>query len=159
MLTFTSVNPLKNNIMANLKFRVKAESANATKTVVKARGFEIIVDEPADLGGNDEGANPVEYVLAAYSGCLNVVGHLVAKEMNFELRGLKIQMAGTLNPARLFGESDEERAGYNNIEVTLNPDCDADEATLEKWKKAVCDRCPVSDNIKNTTPIEVKLNK
>jgi len=144
--------------MANIKFRVNAHSENETKTVVKARGFEMIIDEPADLGGNNEGANPVEYVLAAYSGCVNVMGHIVAKELGFELRGIKIQITGTLNPARLFGQSFEERAGYKSIELTLIPDCDADEATLEKWKEAVCDRCPVSDNLKNTTPIEVRLN-
>lgn len=39
--------------MADLKFRVKAYSENPTKTIVKARGFELVVDEPADLGGTD----------------------------------------------------------------------------------------------------------
>ncbi|MGQ1785295.1 MULTISPECIES: OsmC family protein [unclassified Saccharicrinis] len=145
--------------MADIKFRVHAHSENATKTVVKARGFEMIIDEPANLGGTDEGANPVEYVLAAYSGCINVMAHIVAKELGFELRGMEIKLAGTLNPARLFGQSFEERAGYKSIELTMIPDCDADDATLEKWKEAVCDRCPVSDNLKNITPIEVKLKQ
>ncbi len=40
--------------MADLKFRVKAHSENATKTIVKARGFELIIDEPQDLGGTNE---------------------------------------------------------------------------------------------------------
>ncbi len=66
--------------MSDLKFRIKAKSENATKTVVQARGFEIIIDEPKALGGNDAGANPVEYILAALSGCLNVVGHMIAKD-------------------------------------------------------------------------------
>ena len=108
--------------MADLKFRVKAHSENPTKTIVKARGFEIIVDEPADLGGTDHGANPVEYVLAAYAGCLNVMAHICAKELGFELRSIKIDLSGTLNPARLFGQSFEERAGYKEITVTMRPD-------------------------------------
>jgi uncharacterized OsmC-like protein len=143
--------------MGDIKFRVNAHSENATKTVVKARGFEMIIDEPADLGGTNEGPNPVEYILAAYSGCINVMAHIVAKEMGFELRGMSINISGTLNPARLFGQSFEERAGYKSIELIMTPDCDVDEITLEKWKEVVCDRCPVSDNLKNETPIVVKL--
>lgn len=90
--------------MADIKFRVKAISENATKTIVKARQFEIIIDEPADLGGTDSGPNPVEFVLAAFAGCLNVMAHVVAKEMQFELRGVEIDLSGDLNPARLFGQ-------------------------------------------------------
>ena len=51
-----------------MKFRAKAESLSPTKTVVKARGFDIIIDEPTEMGGTNEGANPVEYILASYAG-------------------------------------------------------------------------------------------
>lgn len=145
--------------MTNLKFRIKAKSETATKTIVKARGFEIIVDEPKALGGDDEGANPVEYILAALSGCLNVVGHMIAKELNFELRGVEIVISGEINVDRLFGTSMDERAGYKNIEVVMKPDCDASPEILSEWVKMVEDRCPVSDNIGNATPINFKLKK
>ncbi len=145
--------------MADLKFRVNAESANPTKTVVKARDFELIVDEPASLGGKDEGANPVEYLMAAYAGCLNVVAHLVAKEMNFELRGVKIDIEGNLNPAKFMGMSNAERSGFKGIVVNIEADASADAATLEQWKEAVCERCPVSDNIKNVTPVQIMVKQ
>ena len=123
--------------MSDLTFRVKAHSENPTKTVVKARRFQLVIDEPEDLGGTNEGANPVEYILAALSGCLNVMCHLVAKEMNFTLRGVEITLSGNLNPAKLFGQETTERAGYKEIIVEINPDTDADKATLEKWIKTV----------------------
>lgn len=145
--------------MKDMKFRVKATSASPAKTVVKARNFEIIVDEPEDLGGSNEAANPVEYVLAAFAGCLNVMAHVIAGEMNIELRGLEIDLAGDLNPARLFGLSYEDRAGYKQIEVILKPDTDADEETLKKWVDVIMDRCPVSDNIQNTTPVKIDFQK
>lgn len=143
--------------MSDLKFRVKAHSENPTKTIVKARGFEIVIDEPADLGGTNEGANPVEYILAAFCGCINVMAHVIAKEMNIELRSVKIKMAGELNPNRLFGTSYNDRAGYKGIQVAIEPDCDATEEELAKWLEAIEDRCPVSDNLRNITPVELKL--
>lgn len=147
----------KTKIMSDLTFRIKAESASAAKTIVRARNFEIIVDEPESLGGSDEAPNPVEYVLAAFAGCLNVMGHLVATEMGFELRSLKIEISGNLNPAKLFGQGEAERAGYKNITVRLNPDCNAGKATLEKWLHTVENRCPVSDNLQFNTPVDIKL--
>ncbi len=143
--------------MEDLKFRVQAHSENSTKTVVKARGFEIILDEPASLGGTNEGANPVEYILAAFCGCINVMGHVIAKEMNFELRGMKIKMCGSLNPERLFGTSFTERAGYKQIELSIEPDCDAPIEVLEEWLEKIEDRCPVSDNLSNSTPMNLLL--
>lgn len=142
-----------------MKFRVSAHSENPTKTVVKARGFEMVIDEPADLGGTNEGANPVEYELAALCGCINVMSHIVAKEMDIELKGVKINVSGTLNPDRLFGKSMEERAGYKEIKLEIKPDCDASPEILDKWLKQVEERCPVSDNLMNQTPVklEVKL--
>jgi uncharacterized OsmC-like protein len=145
--------------MADLRFRVKAHSENPTKTIVKARGFEIVIDEPEDLGGTNQGPNPVDVVLAAYAGCLNVMAHVCAKELDFEMRGIKIDIVGNLNPARLFGQSFEERAGYKEIKVVLNPDCDADDATKTKWLAAILDRCPVGDNLKNVTEIKAELKK
>ena len=143
--------------MSDLKFKINAHSESPARTNVKARNFEIIVDEPKELGGTDQAANPVEYVLAAFAGCLNVMGHLVAQEMKFELRGLEINIEGELNPAKLFGKSDKDRAGYKQITVCLKPDCDADKDTLDKWLHEVETRCPVSDNIQNVTPVKVEV--
>jgi len=145
--------------MADLKFRIKAKSENPTKTIVKTRGFEMIIDEPADLGGTNAGANPVEYVLAAYAGCLNVMGHIVANEMKIELNGMELELTGSLNPDRLFGKSFEDRAGYKEIKVVLKPDWTADEATTQKWLDSILDRCPVGDNLKKTTKIVVEVKE
>jgi len=143
--------------MADIKFKAKAHSENPTKTVVEVGRFKIIVDEPKNQGGTDEGPTPVDYLLAGLAGCINVVGHVIAEEMGFELRGLGIQLEGDLNPARFLGRSKEERAGYKEIRVKINPDSDADKATLEKWLETVEDRCPVSDTFVNPTPVNMSL--
>jgi len=145
--------------MSVLKFAAKACSENPTKTVVEARRFKIIIDEPENLGGTNDGANPVEYVLAALSGCLNVVGHIVAKEMGFTLRGIEFEMEGDLNPAKFSGQTTEERAGYKEVRVNIKPDTDANREILGKWLEAIESRCPVSDNIAHPTPVKIALNK
>ena len=111
------------------------------------------------MGGTDEGANPVEYILAGLAGCLNVVGHIVAKELGFTIDKLKIEVVGNINPDRLFGASDNERAGFKKIDLKLIPETDAPIDILVKWLKIVQDRCPVKDNLMNITPIGISVEK
>lgn len=143
----------------DVKFSITAKSESPSRVVVKARNFTMYVDEPPQLGGEDKGANPVEYLLAALAGCLNVVGHLVAKEMGLGIDEMTIEIEGTLNPARFQGKSYEERAGYKQINVTVQVKTNADEATLKRWMEAVRNRCPVSDNLENPTPVKIDVRK
>lgn len=141
--------------MPNAKFKVEAKSDSNARVLVKARNFDLIIDEPENLGGDDRGANPVEFVLAALAGCLNVVGNLIAKEMDFKISNLKFEIEGELNPMKFLGKSSAERAGYQNITAVVSGDTDADEKTIEEWLSRVEERCPVSDNLSNPTPLKI----
>jgi uncharacterized OsmC-like protein len=145
--------------MSDLIFSVKGESNSPAKFIAKTRQFKLIIDEPEGLGGTDEGANPVEYILAGLAGCLNVVGHIVAKELGFTIDKLKIEVVGNINPDRLFGVSDNERAGFKKIDLKLIPETDAPVEILVKWLKIVQKRCPIKDNLMNITPIGISIEK
>lgn len=141
------------------KYSIKAQGENSTKTIVEtAGGLKITIDEPKRLGGGGEGPNPVEYLLASLAGCLNIVGYLVADEMNFKLNDLRFDIKGKLDPAKFRGKSDQNRTGYQEIEVKVNVETDADQKTLNSWLNTVKERCPVSDNITNKTPVKINLN-
>lgn len=145
--------------MSLLSFSVSGRSVNETKFVAKARHFELVIDEPPSLGGNDEAANPVEYLLASYAGCLNVVGYIVAKEQGIHLKSLDIEIEGGLDPRKFLGQGNEERAGYQHIDVQLKPDCDASQEALQKWAQTVEARCPISDNLAQLTPVHIQVGR
>ena len=143
--------------MSDLNFSIKGVSENPTKFVAEARNFKIIVDEPPTLGGTDHGANPVEYLLASYAGCLNVMGHLIAVELGFKLDKLEIVVSGNLNPDRLFGKSFTDRAGFKKIQVKLKPYAEITPELLKIWIQEVENRCPINDNLGSITPIEIEV--
>ncbi|PKQ18322.1 MAG: osmotically inducible protein C [Actinobacteria bacterium HGW-Actinobacteria-8] len=140
-------------------FEATAVSTSDTGLTVKARDFEFIVDEPQSLGGGDTGPNPVEYVLGALLGCLNVVVHLVAKEHGVTLTSFTATARGDLDPAKFLGKSMDGRAGYTGIEVDIEVEGDADTAKLEEIVRISETRCPVSDNIANVTAVSIKIAK
>jgi len=141
-----------------LNFSIQSKSETAARTEIATRGFKFIIDEPTELGGTNLAPNPVEYILAGYAGCINVVAHLTAKELNIDIKDLQISIDGDLNPARLFGTSFEERAGYQNINVSLKTTNQIDEVLKNKWLQEIENRCPVNDNLRNATPVNFSLN-
>ena len=140
-------------------FEATAVSTSDTALTVKAREFEFVVDEPQSLGGGNQGPNPVEYVLGALLGCLNVVVHLVAKEHGVTLTSFKATARGDLDPGKFMGKNMDVRAGYESIEVVIEVEGDADEAKLAEIAKISETRCPVSDNLAFVTPVSIKIVK
>ncbi len=145
--------------MSKVTFSVSGKNESPAKFVAKARNFKIVIDEPLNLGGTDEGPNPVEYLLASYAGCLNVLGHIVAKEQGIDLLSLEIELEGDLDPDKIFGKPTDARPGYQEIRLKLKPECTASEEALDQWVKEVESRCPVNDNLLNSTPISVRVEK
>jgi len=139
------------------QFAVSAESESETKTAVETRNFDFVVDEPAALGGTDEGPNPVEYLLGAWAGCLNVVAHTVSEERGIDLDGIEIEIEGDLDPRKFVGATDDVRAGYQEIRVQIDVQTDADAEALDGFREEVEERCPVGDNIGNPTPTDVTV--
>jgi uncharacterized OsmC-like protein len=143
--------------MSDLKFSVMGEAESQTRITVKARQFSFVIDEPPTLGGDDLGANPVEYLLASYAGCVNVMAYLIANEMGIKLEKLTIKVDGNINPNRLFGKSFEDRAGFKLITLNLQPVTNASPELLSKWKSEIKKRCPINDNLLNPTPVDFQL--
>jgi len=135
---------------------VHAESETPTRMKVRAGKFQIIIDEPSNMGGTDMGPSPVQVLLMALAGCLNVTGHEVARQKGMKLNGMKITIEGSMNPCNFMGCSFEERAGFQTINVTIHADFENETPeAIEAWLKETEARCPVTDNIKDSTKINV----
>lgn len=77
--------------------------------------------------------------------------------MDIGIDDLKIAIGGEFNQAAFAG-NDDDRTGLQDIAVSMTADADADETTIEEWTERVESRCPVSDNIKNGTSVELTLD-
>ena len=144
--------------MSELTFKISAQSESSTKVIAKARQFEIVIDEPQNFGGNDDAPTPVETLLASYAGCLNVVLHILAKEKKIKINHINIDIKGSINPQRLLGISNDDRAGFKSLDLEVKIESEADGETIEKLINDAKDRCPINDNLSNITPINFQLN-
>ena len=141
-----------------MKVLVTGESENPTKINLESGKFKMIIDEPKMMGGTDEGPSPIQVLLMSLAGCLNVTGHEIARQKGLQLNGMKIKIEGVMNPCTFIGCSFEERAGFQNIVVTVDADMpgvtDEEKAS---WLEETELRCPVTDNIKAGTKVDVAI--
>ncbi len=137
---------------------VHAKSETPARLSIKSGKFNMIIDEPENMGGTNLGPSPVQVLLMSLAGCLNVTGHEVARQRGMVLNGMKIDIKGSMNPCTFIGCSFDERAGFQHINVSIKADFeDANDEEIGSWLKETEARCPVTDNIKDGTSISVNV--
>lgn len=140
-------------------FRVEARQIDRFQVEAVAGENTIVIDQPQAAGGNGAGPCPVEYVLAGFAACILNVAYVAASERKIALRSLTVRVEGDLNPAKFMGKPTEDRAGFQSIRLITNIDADMTLEEKEDFLRAVEARCPVSDNLGGTTPVDVILEE
>ena len=79
-----------------------------------------------------------------------------AKVPNFLIEKLDINIDGDVDATAFFTGNMEKRAGFSKIDVQISLKADITEEQKEKWLKNVIERCPVTDNIINSTEVHFK---
>jgi uncharacterized OsmC-like protein len=104
-------------------------------------------------------ASPLEYFLGSLAACINVIGHMVAKDRGLRIRDLDVRVEGDIDARKYRGESTEPRAGFQTVRVDVSVDADADDDELRDWLDAVAARCPVADNIQAETSLDATVEQ
>lgn len=138
---------------------VDAHCGATPKTVVRAKGFTLLIDEPPLFGGNDEGPSPVDTLLAAIAGCVAAIGQWVAKEKGISIRTMDIRVDGDIDAAKFFGHTNVGRAGFERILIKIAVETEADDEVLQDWLEQVLSRCPVIDNMTQPTDVQAALSR
>lgn len=133
------------------------EFYGACETHKRETPFVFDKDEPPVLLGEDIGANPVEYLLAALAGCVTtgLVYHAAAK--GIELEEVESTYEGDLDLRGFLGMTDEVRNGYEGINITFKIKSSASREQLEELVRIAQQRSPVFDCVTNPVPVNVKL--
>ena len=117
------------------------------------------LDEPEVLLGTNQGTNPVEYLLVALSGCITttIVAYAAAKKI--PLRGVESRFEGDIDLRGFLNISQEVPVGYQEIRVYFKIDADISDEQKEELIRLGEKYSPVTNTIKNLTPLSVQLEK
>jgi len=133
------------------------EFYGACKTHTRSRPHEFVKDESQILLGNDNGANPVEYLLAGLAGCIttSLVCHAAAKGV--KIHSIESTLEGDIDLQGLLQTDKSVNPGYQGINISFKIESDAPEETLQDLIELAKNVSPVANTISRPTPLNVRL--
>lgn len=123
-------------------FRTKSVCPTPTLTKVSVRDFEVLIDEPPSNHGNDEGPQPLEYMLASLAGCTNVIINKIAVENNITLLDMEVDVVGVCDTRGIFG-LEQIKVPFPEIRLTIRGATRNSEDEIELLREQLAWRCPV----------------
>lgn len=133
--------------ISHLKEGVTVESSS--------RNFKLILDEPKELGGNDEAMNPVEALLCTLGSCQCIMARMIANKMKVNLDDFYVELEGDLDLRGLSGVQGI-RPGYQEIRATFHVKSNDSDVKVNKLIDTIEKFCPVGDSIANGVKINTK---
>jgi uncharacterized OsmC-like protein len=117
------------------------------------------MDEPPVLLGNNEGRNPVEYLLVALSGCLttSLIAHASAR--GIKINGVESRYEGDIDLRGFLGISEDVPVGYQGIRVYFKIDADVSADKKEELVRMAQKYSPVFNTITKSAPVSVHLDQ
>ena len=119
----------------------------------RAGPFVFTNGEPPVLLGNNEGANPVEFLLHALAGCVTTTTVLHAAARGIQIRELSTELEGTLDLQGLLGLDDSVPVGYEEIRIGMHIEADCSDAELDDLLSFARDHSPVCNTVCRPVPV------
>ena len=112
--------------------------------------------EPPILLGNNEGGNPVEYLLHALAGCVTTTTVLHATARGIPIHKLSTVLVGDIDLQGLLALDDEAPVGYRSIRIEMDIEADASDEEIEELISFARDHSPVCNTVCKPVPVTVE---
>jgi len=127
--------------------RIQAKMETPHRVTVRAGEKSFRLDTPELLGGSGRGMMPLEAVLGAYAGSLNLVGNFVAKTMDFTLKNWDFTIWAEFDPRGIYGLAKVPKA-LRVVHLDAKVITPETPRRLAQLRKTLTERCPVHNLLK-----------
>jgi uncharacterized OsmC-like protein len=118
--------------------------------------FVFMNGEPPVLLGNNEGANPVEFLLHALAGCVTTTIVLHAAARGIRIERLATRLRGGINTEGLLGLDDSVTPGYESIRIELDIKADCSDEELDDLLAFAQGHSPVCQTVCRPVPVVIE---
>ncbi len=122
----------------------------------RTAAFVFTNGEPPVLLGNNEGANPVEFLLHALAGCVTTTFVLHAMARGITIKELSTELKGNIDLQGLLGLDDSVPAGYEQIDIKLKVKADCSDEELDALLAYAQQHSPVCNTVCRPVPVVIQ---
>jgi uncharacterized OsmC-like protein len=112
--------------------------------------------EPPVLLGNNEGGNPVEFLLHALAGCVTTTLVLHAAARGIRIESISTEMEGEIDLQGLMALDESVSPGYEQIRMKMEIKADCPDEELDDLLAFVRKHSPVCETVCRPVPIVVE---
>ena len=112
--------------------------------------------EPPVLLGNNEGANPVEFLLHALAGCVTTTTVLHAAARGIQIRRLSTELVGNIDVQGLLALDDSVPVGYESITIKMDIEADASDEEIDDLLAFAEGHSPVCNTVCKPVPVTIE---
>ena len=125
----------------------------------RSEPFTFTNGEPPILLGNNEGANPVEFLLHALAGCVTTTTVLHATARGIQIRKLSTELVGNIDVKGLLALDDNAQVGYESIRIKLDIEADCSDEEIDELLSFAKDHSPVCNTVCKPVPVTLERKK
>lgn len=122
----------------------------------RSEPFVFTNGEPPVLLGNNEGANPVEFLLHALAGCVTTTTVLHAAARGIEIESLSTELVGDLDLQGLLALDDSVSAGYRQIKIKMDIRANCSDDELDDLLRMAQGHSPVCTTVCRPVPVMIE---
>lgn len=122
----------------------------------RSQAFEFTNGEPPVLLGNNEGANPVEFLLHALAGCVTTTFVLHAMARGITIEELSTELRGNIDLQGLLGLDDSVPAGYEQIDIKMKVKANCSNEELDALLAYSQQHSPVCNTVCRPVPVVIQ---
>lgn len=112
--------------------------------------------EPPVLLGNNEGANPVEFLMHALAGCVTTTTVLHAAARGIKIHRLSTELSGGIDLQGLLALDDSVSPGYQSITIRMDIQADCSDRELDELLDFARDHSPVCSTVCRPVPVTLQ---
>jgi len=109
--------------------------------------------EPPVLLGNNEGANPVEFLLHALAGCVTTTTVLHAAARGIKIQELSTELTGSMDVQGLLDLDNSVPVGYREIRIRMHIKADCSDQELDELLDFTTRHSPVCNTVCRPVPV------
>ena len=123
--------------------KLEGRCTSHSRTDVTVRDRSVVIDEPVERGGTNQGFTPTETLMASLIGCTNVITHKVAAKNGVGIKSMNVRLEAQFDRRGVMLQ-EELDVPFPSATLTIDLETDADTAAVERVKRELAMFCPVS---------------